>query len=89
MANNELSRPVVALFLIKWLLNLKERKYNYRFVIVPETIGSITYINKNLKALQKNVKAGFVLSCIGDDLAYSLIHTPNANTLSDKVALHT
>ncbi|QWU80557.1 DUF4910 domain-containing protein [Campylobacter novaezeelandiae] len=89
MANNELSGPVVALFLIKWLLNLKERKYNYRFVIVPETIGSITYINKNLKALQKNVKAGFVLSCVGDDLSYSLIHTPNANTLSDKVALHT
>lgn len=87
MANNELSGPIVATFLAKWLLGLKKRKYNYRFVFIPETIGSIIYIHQNLKAL-KNTKVGFVLSCIGDDLAYSLIHTPNANSLSDKVALH-
>lgn len=88
MANNELSGPIiVATFLAKWLLGLKKRKYNYHFVFIPETIGSIIYIHQNLKAL-KNTKAGFVLSCIGDDLAYSLIHTPNANSLSDKVALH-
>ena len=58
-------------------------------MIIPETIGSIVYINKHLKHLQENVKAGFVLSCIGDDNAYSLIHSPNENTLADKVALHT
>ncbi|EAH7188013.1 DUF4910 domain-containing protein [Campylobacter lari] len=89
MANNELSGPVVAVFLAKWLLGLKERKYNYRFVFIPETIGSIVYISKHLKHLQKHTKAGFVLSCIGDDNAYSLIHTPSENTLADKVALHT
>ncbi|EAK9857015.1 DUF4910 domain-containing protein [Campylobacter lari] len=89
MANNELSGPVVAVFLVKWLLELKERKYNYRFVFAPETIGSIVYLSKHLKHLQKHTKAGFVLSCIGDDNAYSLIHTPSENTLADKVALHT
>ncbi|EAL5741310.1 aminopeptidase, partial [Campylobacter lari] len=89
MANNELSGPVVAVFLVKWLLELKERKYNYRFVFTPETIGSIVYLSKHLKHLQKHTKAGFVLSCIGDDNAYSLIHTPSENTLADKVALHT
>ncbi|WP_144690443.1 DUF4910 domain-containing protein [Campylobacter jejuni] len=89
MANNELSGSVVAIFLAKWLLSLKERKYNYRFVIIPETIGSIVYLSKHLEHLKKHVKAGFVLSCLGDDHAYSLIHTPKENTLSDKVALHT
>lgn len=89
MANNELSGPIVAIFLAKWLLGLKERKYNYRFVIIPETIGSIVYLNKHLDHLKKHVKAGFVLSCLGDDNAYSLIHTPKENTLSDKVAMHT
>ncbi|AJD02350.1 DUF4910 domain-containing protein [Campylobacter lari] len=89
MANNELSGPVVATFLAKWLLELKERKYNYRFVFIPETIGSIVYLSKHLKHLQKHTKAGFILSCIGDDNAYSLIHTPSENTLADKVALHT
>ncbi|AJC85218.1 DUF2172 domain-containing protein [Campylobacter peloridis] len=89
MANNELSSPIVAAFLAKWLLEQKQRKYNYRFIFAPETIGSIVYINKHLKHLQKYTKAGFALSCIGDDNAYSLIHTPNENTIADKVALHT
>lgn len=89
MANNELSGPVVSIFLAKWLLSLKERRYNYRFVIISETIGSIVYLSKHLEHLKKHVKAGFVLSCLGDDHAYSLIHTPKENTLSDKVALHT
>ncbi|EAJ3387760.1 DUF4910 domain-containing protein [Campylobacter coli] len=89
MANNELSGPVVAIFLAKWLLSLKKRRYNYRFIIIPETIGSIVYLSKHLEHLKKHVKAGFVLSCLGDDHAYSLIHTPKENTLSDKVALHT
>ncbi len=89
MANNELSGPIVTIFLAKWLLNLKERRYNYRFVIIPETIGSIVYLSKHLDHLKKHVKAGFVLSCLGDDNAYSLIHTPKKNSLSDKVALHT
>ncbi|MBX2078624.1 DUF4910 domain-containing protein [Campylobacter peloridis] len=89
MANNELSGPIVAIFLAKWLLNQKQRKYNYRFVIIPETIGSIVYINKHLKHLQKYTKAGFVLSCIGDDNAYSLVHSPSENTIADKIALHT
>ncbi|WP_166739654.1 DUF4910 domain-containing protein [Campylobacter sp. US33a] len=89
MANNEVSGPVVAIFLAKWLMSLKNRKYNYRFVIVPETIGSIAYIHQNLSHLKNHTKAGFVLSCMGDDNAYSLIHTPKENSLSDKVALHT
>ncbi|EOW3520913.1 DUF4910 domain-containing protein [Campylobacter coli] len=89
MANNELSGPIVAIFLAKWILSLKERKYNYRFVIIPETIGSIVYLSKHLEHLKKHIKAGFTLSCLGDDNAYSLIHTPKENSLSDKVALHT
>ncbi|EAL3899469.1 DUF4910 domain-containing protein [Campylobacter lari] len=89
MANNELSSPIVATFLAKWLLELEERKYNYRFIFTPETIGSIVYLSKHLKHLQKYTKAGFALSCIGDDNAYSLIHTPSENTLADKVALYT
>ncbi|EAL4712046.1 aminopeptidase [Campylobacter lari] len=89
MANNELSSPIVATFLAKWLLELEERKYNYRFIFTPETIGSIVYLSKHLKHLQRYTKAGFALSCIGDDNAYSLIHTPSENTLADKVALYT
>ena len=93
MANNELSGPVVATFLAKKLLSMgggeRNLSFNYRFVFIPETIGSIVYISKHLKHLQKRVKAGFVLSCLGDNDAYSLIHSPSQATLADKVALHT
>ena len=85
MANNELSGPVVWVELIKYVQQLKNRRYTYRFVINPETIGSITYLSKNLDTLQKNVKAGFVLSCVGDDRTYSYIESKYADTLADRV----
>ncbi|QQF52223.1 DUF4910 domain-containing protein [Campylobacter fetus subsp. venerealis] len=89
MANNELSGPVVLTELIKWVKTLKNREFNYRFIIVPETIGSICYISKHYETLKQNVKAGFVLSCIGDERAYSVVLSPDEDSLSDKAALHT
>lgn len=85
MANNELSGPVLLTELIKYVRNLKNHRYTYRFVFIPETIGSLTYCSLNLEALQKNVKAGFVLSCVGDDRDYSYIASRYGNTLADKV----
>lgn len=85
MANNELSGPVLQTELIKFIKNLAHRRYSYRFVFIPETIGSITYCSRNLDVLKKNVKAGFVLSCVGDNRTYSYIETKNADTLADRV----
>lgn len=88
MANNELSGPAVTTFLAKWISELKSRKYTYRIVIIPETIGSITYLSKHYKEMKENVIAGFNITCIGDDRAYSYLPSRHGNTLSDKVALH-
>ena len=88
MANNETSGIAVLTFLAKWIKNFKERKYSYRMVFLPETIGSITYISKNFKHLKKNVIAGYVLSCVGDEKSFSYIPSRNGNVLSDKVAKH-
>jgi len=88
MANNELSGPVVTVALVNFIKSLKNRKYSYRIVFIPETIGSVTYLSKNIDDMKKNIIAGFNITTIGDDRAYSYIPTRYGNTLSDKVSKH-
>ena len=85
MANNELSGPVVLNGIIDYLKKYKSPlKYSYRFVLLPETIGSIAYISRFEQKLKKNVISGFNLSCVGDERCYSFVQSPNKNTLADK-----
>ena len=87
MANNELSGPAVSVYLAKWLLALPKRRYTYRVVYVPETIGSLTYMSQgdHLTKMKANIIAGWNLSCVGDDRTYSMVDTRYGNTLADKV----
>ena len=54
MANNELSGPVIQTALINFIKKYKRTKFSYRFVYLPETIGSII-LSKNLKKLKKYI----------------------------------
>ena len=82
MANNELSGPLVALKLSKIL---KKSKYTIKIIFIPETIGAIYYIKKNLNELKKNLIAGINLSCVGDNKNFSFISSVNENTYSDLI----
>ena len=53
MANNEVSGLSVLTFITKWLNQQKNLKYSYRIIFIPETIGSIAYLNKNMKKMKK------------------------------------
>ncbi len=87
LANNETSGPVVTTFLVKWIKSL-DNFYSYRIVFVPETIGSINYISKNINKLKKNVVAGINITCVGDNRNYSYLSSRAGNTKIDKIALN-
>ncbi len=85
MANNELSGPVILSYLARWILSLPNRKWTYRIVIAPETIGAIHYISQNYEHFRERVLGGFVLSTIGDAGDFSYVASRYGDAISDEV----
>ena len=84
MANNELSGPVLLNAIMHYIKsNYPKSKFTYRFVLLPETIGSIAYLSKFMKVMKSNMICGFNLTCVGDERAYSYVGSRKGNTLAD------
>ena len=86
MANDNLSGIVLLTCLANWL-SKRTRNYSYRILFIPETIGSIYYISKNIKYLKNNLLAGYVLTCLGDKGNFSFLPSRKGNTVADDFAL--
>lgn len=67
LANDNLSGLVVATALAE-LLSKVNRRYTYRFVFAPGTIGAITWLSQNKEQASK-IKHGLILACVGDRMA--------------------
>lgn len=86
LANNELSGPLVLSYLYQELKKIKNHFYTYKFVIAPETIGTICYLSKRGNHLLKNLVAGYQLTCIGDAGNFTYKQSREGNTLPDRAA---
>ena len=83
LANNELSGPTVLIHIAKYIEKLSKRRFSYRIIFIPETIGSIAYLSKNLKKMKKNFFAGFNCVCLGDERDYSFLPSKNDDSNSN------
>jgi aminopeptidase-like protein len=88
MANNELSGPCLTIFLAKWIAALKHRRYTYRILFLPETIGSICYLSRHATHMKSRTLAGFVITCVGDDNMWSFLPSLEGNSIGDRVVRH-
>ena len=75
-------------FLYQKIKSLNSRKYTYRFVIAPETIGTIAYLSNNGDHLKQHLLGGFVLTCCGDKGNFTYKMSKNESSLIDRTARH-
>jgi len=64
LCNDNLSGIALATSLAKYLSSLSLR-YSYRFLFIPGTIGSITWLALNEERVSR-IKHGLVVACVGD-----------------------
>jgi len=64
LANDNLSGMTLVTHLAK-LLESTNRRYTYRFLIIPGTIGAITWLARN-RDIVSRIKHGLVVACVGD-----------------------
>jgi len=85
MANDSLS-GVVLLSKLYEKLKSENRYYGYRFIFIPETIGSIAYLHKNKTDVKSWMHAGLICTCVGDSGKFNYKKSRLGNSPIDKVA---
>lgn len=88
MANNELSGPIVTAFLYLRLAKWEHRRFTYRFVLAPETIGAIAYLHQFGEEMREKLVAGMVLTCVGGNEPLSFKKTRRGNSELDTMIPH-
>lgn len=84
LCNDNLSGVVLSTFLAKYLSNIS-LKYSYRFIFIPGTIGSVTWLFLNEEKVSR-IKHGLILACIGDSGGFTYKKTRQGDAVIDSVA---
>ena len=87
LCNDNLSGIAVATHVARALAGLSRRRYSYRFLLVPATIGSIAWLAANEPNLGR-IKHGLVVACVGDAGRPTYKRTRRGNADVDRAVLH-
>jgi aminopeptidase-like protein len=88
MANDNLSGLAVSVFLAEELSRRKRRRYTYRFVFVPGTIGAITWLARNAETTSR-ILGGLVVALVGAPGAFHYKASFDGVERIDRVARRT
>ena len=85
LCNDNLSGTVLATFLAKYL-SLLPRRYSYRFLFIPGTIGAITWLALNP---DRQIAHGLVISGVGNPGAMTYKKSRQGNAEIDRIVAYT
>ena len=86
LCNDNLSGIALATLLAKHL-SQSSRRFSYRFVFIPGTIGSITWLALNEDKVH-NIKHGLVLTGVGDAGKFTYKKSRRGNADIDRAVIH-
>jgi aminopeptidase-like protein len=87
LANDNLSGIALAVELARHLAEAPKRRYSYRFLFIPGTIGSITWLARNEDVISR-ITHGLVLTCVGDMGAITYKRSRRGDTEIDRAFIH-
>jgi aminopeptidase-like protein len=87
LANDNCSGMAAASIIWRLLSQVAQRRYTYRFVFLPGTIGPITWLSRNREVVA-NIAAGIVLSNVGDRRPLTFKRSQRDDTEMDRAAAH-
>jgi aminopeptidase-like protein len=86
LANDNLSGVAIATHLAR-LLGRVSRRYSYRFLFIPGTIGSVAWLSMNESKVSR-IRHGLVLACLGDAGPFTYKKSRRGDTTVDRAARH-
>jgi len=87
LGNDNLSGIALTTLLARSLAQRATRRYSYRFLLIPGTIGSITWLARN-EDRAKNIKHGLVVVCVGDGGSFTYKRSRCGDAEIDRAVSH-
>lgn len=87
LCNDNLSGIALATFLAARLAARRARRCTYRFLFIPGTIGSITWLARNEPAVAR-IRHGLVVNCVGDGGPFTYKRSRRGDAEIDRAASH-